>query len=81
MNNKTIGAAEFKAKCLRVINDINKSREPVTITKHGRPVAVLMPAEQQSDIQSLFGAMQGTVSRYDDPFAPAANTKDWNALT
>lgn len=81
MSDKTIGAAEFKAKCLRVISDINKSREPVTITKHGRPVAVLMPAEQPSDVSSLFGAMAGTVSHYDDPSALAADSEDWNALT
>ena len=31
-----MGAAEFKARCLRVINQMNKDRKPVTITKRGR---------------------------------------------
>ena len=40
---KTIAATEFKAKCLRVITQMNKDHEPVTITKRGQPVAVLSP--------------------------------------
>ena len=41
---KTIGAAEFKATCLRVIKQMGRDGEPVTITNRGRPVAVLSPA-------------------------------------
>ena len=76
---KEVGAAEFKAKCLRIINQMNKDREPVTITNRGRPVAVLSPAREQGANPSIIGAMLGTVLRYDDPFQPAASPSDWNA--
>ena len=36
-------ATEFQAKCLAVIDRVHASREPVTITKHGRVVARLVP--------------------------------------
>ena len=41
---KTMAAAEFKAKCLAVIDRVHEEGEPVTITKRGRTVARLVPA-------------------------------------
>lgn len=76
---KEVGAAEFKAKCLRIITQMNKDREPVTITNRGRPVAVLSPAPKQEASLSIVGAMEGSVLRYDAPFQPAASPSDWNA--
>lgn len=75
----TIGAAEFKARCLRVIDNMNKDRRPVTITKRGRPVAVLHPVELPHESPSIIGAMRGSVLAYHDPFRPAADPSDWSA--
>jgi len=80
MHGKSIGAAQFKAACLRVIDDLNRDREPVTITKRGRPVAVLLPAPTGDDPASIIGAMAGTVLRYDDPFGPATDPREWDAV-
>ena len=76
---KTIGAAEFKARCLRVIGQLNKDHEPVTITKWGRPVAILSPLPQMNGTRPIIGAMRGSVLAYDDPFRPAADPSDWAA--
>ena len=78
MTGKTVGAARFKAECLRLIDEMGRDRQPVTITKRGRPVAVLTPVAEQK--RSLIGAMEGSVLRYDDPFGPAADPSDWNAM-
>lgn len=77
---RTIGAAEFKAVCLRIIDEMNRDHKPVTITKRGKPVAVLSPIENERKPASIWGAMAGTVLRYDEPFAPAASPTDWNAV-
>ncbi|MGO4563853.1 type II toxin-antitoxin system Phd/YefM family antitoxin [Rhizobium sp. 2YAF20] len=37
---KSVGAAEFKAKCLNIIEQVSDDGEPVLITKRGKPVAV-----------------------------------------
>ena len=74
-----IGAAEFKARCLRVIRQMNKDGKPVTITKRGRPVAVLHPIEPPNERPSIIGAMRGSVLAYHDPFRPAADPSDWPA--
>jgi prevent-host-death family protein len=41
---KTISAAEFTARCLRLMDDVKDTREPVLIPKRSKPVAKLVPA-------------------------------------
>jgi prevent-host-death family protein len=79
MSAKTIAAAQFKAECLRLIEQMNRDHEPVTITRHGKPVAVLTPVPDEASAHPLVGALRGTVTRYDDPFAPATDAADWTA--
>ena len=78
MPGKTIGAARFKAECLRLIDEMGRDRRPVTITKRGRPVAILNPIPTHPP-STLFGAMAGSVLRYDDPFGPALDPSEWDA--
>lgn len=54
----TIGAGEFKAKCLQLLDDVAEQRETLVITKHGKPVAKLVPVEPE---QRMFGALKGSV--------------------
>ena len=77
---KTMGAAEFKAACLRVIDEMNRDREPVTITRRGKPVAVLTPVREPARRRSIIGAMRGSVLRFDDPFSSAIDPGAWNAV-
>jgi prevent-host-death family protein len=41
---KDVFISEFKAKCLGLIERVHKTRQPLRITRHGRPVAEVMPA-------------------------------------
>jgi prevent-host-death family protein len=79
MPSKTISATQFRVKCLHVIDQMTRDHEPVTVTKRGRPVAIVMPVVPKEPI-SIIGALRGSVLRYDDPFAPAAATSDWKAV-
>lgn len=55
-----INAAEFKAKCLKLIDEVATTHEPLIITKRGKPVARLVPIEDEHP-PGLFGYMKGTV--------------------
>ena len=44
---KTISAAEFKARCLTLMDDVSSTRETIMITKRGKPVAKLVPAGKE----------------------------------
>jgi prevent-host-death family protein len=43
--NVVIPAGEFKAKCLALMDRVAKDRRSITITKHGKPVAILSPPQ------------------------------------
>ena len=74
---KSLGVTEFRKTCLRVIRQLEKDGEPVTITHRGRPVAVLAPVPLSGGRSSIIGAMRGSVLDYDRPFAPATDPSDW----
>ena len=52
---KIVIASEFKAKCLKIMDEVAATGGPVIITKHGVPVAQLVPAVQKPE--TLFGAL------------------------
>lgn len=61
---QTMKASEFKAKCLRVMDEVNASGEEVVITKNGKPVSRLVPYRLKP--KSLFGLHEGKLSLHDD---------------
>jgi prevent-host-death family protein len=69
MSDLTIPAAEFKAKCLALIDRVRERGEPITITKRGRVVARLVPAGDEDDRPWI--ALRGRGRWIGDPFAPA----------
>ena len=71
-----ISAAEFKAKCLKLMDEISKTRRAIVITKRGRPVAKLVPIETEPR-KPLLGYMAGTITRMDDVERPLG--VEWEA--
>ena len=51
---RTMAAAKFKAQCLAVMDEVQAKREPVLVTKNGKPVAKLVPLEVEDDPLSVF---------------------------
>jgi len=58
--NRLVSATELKAKCLALLDDVNERGDIVTITKRGRPVAILQPVKKKR-AKSLEGAWVGKV--------------------
>ena len=75
---KTIGASEFKARCLKLIDQVHDTGQPLTITKRGKVVAVLQPAGEEAEKPWL--KLRGTVKFYKDPFKPVLDESDIEAL-
>ena len=74
---RTIKASEFKAKCLKIMDEVAESGEPVVITKHGTPVAELVPAKKRP--KTLFGALKGTGAILGDIISPIEDEWEANA--
>jgi prevent-host-death family protein len=77
----TITAAEFKAKCLKLMDEVEQTGQPLTITKRGKPVARLVPCEASQDklITPLYGCMKGTGKILGDIMSPMDDIV-WNAM-
>jgi prevent-host-death family protein len=75
---RKIAAAEFKARCLRVMDEVQATRESVVITKKGRPVAKLIPA--QPPRQDLLGCLTGIIQICGDIESPVEAVESWEVL-
>lgn len=75
---KTMAAGVFKAKCLTVMDEVQKKREPVLITKHGKPVAQLVPIEVKGDPLASFYFGKGEI--LGDIISPIVPLEDYEAL-
>jgi prevent-host-death family protein len=75
---KTMPAGEFKARCLRVMEEVRKYRTPVVITKKGRQVAKLVPVDAPA--ADVFGCMANTARIVGDIEAPVFDAEAWEAM-
>ena len=75
---RTMGAAKFKATCLAVVDEVQTRREPVLITKNGKPVAKVIPAEQETNPLAIF--QTGSFRSNGDVVSPVAELSEWDAL-
>jgi len=69
-----IAAAQFKAQCLAVMDHVSQSGRPVVITKHGKPVVKLVPANDVDD--EIFGALAG-IARVIGDIENTVPASDW----
>jgi prevent-host-death family protein len=78
MKTKTIAAGAFKARCLAIMDEVQAKRQAVVITKRGKPVAKLVPVEQEKD--DIFGFFKGKIKINGDIVAPAFSPEEWGDL-
>ena len=75
-NTAPIPATQFKARCLSILDTVQRKRTTVVISKHGKPVAKLVPLDADP-VPSLYGSMKGTVRYVGDIMSPIED--EWNA--
>ncbi len=67
---RSIPAGEFKARCLAVLDRVDRTGETVVVTKRGRPVAKVVPVESPGA-----GTLKGSVTFHADVVGPILD--DW----
>ena len=72
---RKIPAAQFKSQCLAVMEQVAESGRPVVVTKHGKPVVQIVPAE--SDENEIFGFLAGK-GRIVGDIENTIPASDWN---
>jgi prevent-host-death family protein len=68
-----VGAAEFKARCLELVDHVRETASEYTVTRHGVPVATLGPVARPTS-SAFVGSMAGSVLAFDRPLDPIAGT-------
>jgi prevent-host-death family protein len=81
MKTKTIPAGIFKARCLAIMDEVQAKRQAVVITKRGKPVAKLVPVEQDEK-DEIFGFFKGKgkIEIKGDIVSPAFTPEEWGDL-
>jgi prevent-host-death family protein len=74
---ESVAAAEFKARCLELMDRVRETGAEYVVTKHGVPVAKLVPYVPPKR-PSFFGSMKGTLLKYERPFDPIDGEYDIN---
>jgi prevent-host-death family protein len=67
-SSRTMKASEFKAKCLRLMDEVNENGGEIVITKNGKPVAKLTSLRERP--KSLFGIDKGRLKIVGDIISP-----------
>lgn len=76
MQQETIKASEFKAKCLSLMDEVARTGESITITKNGKPLAQLTPVKKKP--KTVFGMHRDVIDIAGDIVSPAVSEEEWN---
>lgn len=74
---RVVKASEFKAKCLKLMDELAENGGEIVITKNGRPISRLVPYRKKP--QSLFGIHKDQIRILGDIITPAG--EPWEAET
>jgi prevent-host-death family protein len=75
-----VAISEFKAKCLALLEQVRLTRQPIRITRHGKPIAEVVPPSPVEDRSAWMGSMVGKMEILGDIISPAADEDEWEAL-
>lgn len=73
-----IAISEFKAKCLALLEEVSKTKQPIRITRHGKPIAEVVPASPTRKGRKL-GSMKGMVKIVGDIVSPVIDLDEFEA--
>jgi prevent-host-death family protein len=77
---REVAISEFKAKCLSLIEQVRKTRQPIRITRFGKPVAEVVPPTAVMDREAWFNSMKDTMRITGDIISPANDEEEWEVL-
>ena len=79
---RTIGAAKCKAHFLALVDEVEAKREPILVTKKGRPVAKVVPLDVAEKVDPLARYIYpGVVTVLGDIISPTHTDAEWEAFS
>ena len=75
---KEVAISKFKAKCLSLLEQVQKTKKSIRITRFGKPVAEVVPPSADAPADWL-GSMRDRIEIVGDIVSPANDPNDWEA--
>jgi prevent-host-death family protein len=75
-----IAISEFKAKCLAVLERVRSTKQPIRVTRFGKPVAEIVPPTSVEERSSWIGSMKNSMRITGDIVSPAIDEDEWEVL-
>ena len=75
-----VAISEFKAKCLSLLDRVNKTKKPLRVTRRGKPVADIVPPAEIRGEREWLGWMAGTAEIVGDVVSPVIDLDDIEAM-
>lgn len=77
---REIAISKFKAKCLSLLQEVNKTGTPLRVTRRGKAIADVIPATFEGDGKSWIGSLSGSVDIVGDIVSPVIDVETIEAL-
>jgi prevent-host-death family protein len=77
---KEVAISEFKAKCLALLEQVQKTKKPIRVTRFGKPVADVIPPGPKKAAGDWIGSMRDTMKVTGNIVSPANDEHDWEVL-
>src|SRR6266702_5395680 len=75
-----IAISEFKAKCLALLEEVNKTKVSLRVTRRGRPIAEVIPASPSMEERNWLGSMSDSTEITGDLVSPVIEMQEIEAL-
>src|SRR2546427_9766295 len=79
-NKKSIAISEFKAKCLSLLEEVDKTKATLRVTKRGKPIADIVPVSPATEHPDWLGSMSKSMEITGDVVSPVIEIADPQAL-
>jgi prevent-host-death family protein len=76
---KQVAISEFKAKCLGLLDEVQKTKRPIQVTRFGIPIAEVVPPSPVT-VADWLGSMKDRIEIIGDIVEPANEESEWEAL-
>lgn len=77
---QTVNVSEFKAVCLRLLERVRQTGEPIEILKNGVPLAIVHPPQRNVDRKKAYGSMKDTLRKPAPDLMTPLDGISWDAL-
>ena len=75
-----VSISEFKAKCIGLLEQVRKTKQPLRVVRHGKAIVEIVPATEKVDRMEWIGSMKDSVEILGDIISPATDEDDWEVL-